>query len=141
MEQVVESAGDAGSPLDRLLAAAVPLRLHVGMVLVGRGGLSPGEALSLTWDDVDPVRLLLHLPGKDVPMAAGVAELLAWHACRQRLDAVTGGYRWDPHGLVVADRGGRPFSQQRADAITRRTALLAGLPPVPLAALRHPWLR
>jgi hypothetical protein len=135
---IAEHNEAAGPPLERLLVAALPHRLHIGLTLVARVGLTPLEALTLTWDAVDPVGLVLHLPDRDVPMGVPLARLLHWHACRQRVDALIGGFRWDPHGHVVTDRSGRPYSLQRADEVTRRIALEAGLPPSTMRALRHP---
>lgn len=129
------------SPVDRLLIAAVPHRLHIGLTLIAKLRLTPVEALSLTWDEVDAADLVLHLPDRDVSITTAFADLLHWHGARQRLDALTGGRPWHADGLVVTDAEGRPFTSERADAITADLAEQVGLPPIPMAALRHPVLR
>lgn len=128
-------------PVARLLNAALRHRLHLGMTLVARTRLAPVEALALTWDRVDSERLMLRLRDGDVPINERLAEMCYWHSCRQRLDARTGGFRWNPHGFVVADQWGQPFTLREADALTACFAVQAGLPPMPMAALRHPVMR
>lgn len=122
-------------PSDRVMEAALKHRLHIGLVLVADARLTPVEALSLTWDRVG---FAVHLPDREVAIDERLARLLYWHACRQRVDARNGGFAWDRHGFVVADKKGRPFTPQRADLLTARFAVVAGLPPMPMSALRHP---
>ena len=69
------------TPLDRLLLAALPHRLHIGLVLVSRLRVAPAEALGLTWDGVDSDGLVLRLPDREVGFCEAMGLDVQFHAC------------------------------------------------------------
>jgi integrase len=120
-------------------------------------GLRQGEALGLTWNDIDfanrtlSVRRSLQRIGRalvltdlktkgsrrDIPLPLSVVNMLREHRTRQleeRLAAATWGNDWD---LLFTQPDGAPFNQWSVVAQFKRHLKAAGLPDMRWHDLRH----
>ena len=137
---MIKTLPDTATRLQKLLASAGSHRLHPAMVLVGVHRLPAPDVLDLQWPDLDLAQGRVRLPSGWQQVGTGTATLLHWHGCRQRLDRLTVGVSW-PSGLsVFVDEDGHAYAEQRGDEVVAEMARSARLPPLTLAALRHPCL-
>jgi hypothetical protein len=125
------------SRLEQLLARSVTSRLHLAMVLVGRLKADSTQVLDLYWSQVDLQERIVVLPDGVLALPPLVAELFFWHRAGQRLDALRTP-RWPNSGRVFVNGYGAPINAEQGDAVVAQCCREAGLPPVPLAGLRHP---
>lgn len=132
-------------------------RLHALYVLLAYRGLRRGEAVGLTWSDVDLDRGELHIcqqvvavggqlvvgPPKSeagvrtVVLDRGTTDLLRAHRARQNMDRLKAGPRWVNSGLLFTGPTGKGINPAY---VTRHfTVLVAqlGLPAIRLHDLRH----
>lgn len=144
--------------LAKLFAATADDDLGTLWVVLGTLGLRLGEALALTWGDVDLAARTLrvrHALARDVagwriaepktvrsrrtlPLPARAVEALARQRDRQRFLRAAAGDAWqDRLGLVFTDPVGRPLRPEAVSRVFRRTLDRVGLPRVRLHDLRH----
>jgi len=144
--EAAEARGDQWAALWRLLVDS---------------GLCIGEALALTWDDLDLERgrvsvaktLVLHADGPDgapvvnepknshsrrlVPIAPATVRALRAHRARQAADRLALGPRYAAHGLVFSTAVGTVARYRRINEALRATLAAAELPRVRIHDLRH----
>lgn len=140
----------------RLLAAASGDRLEALYVLALALGFRQGEALGLTWADVDldvgVVRVrkqLQRLDGKlvrrdlktegsrrDLPLYPDVAAALRAHRKRQLAERVAAP-RWEDHDLVFCSARGTPLEPSNVRKRYKKILAAAGLPERRYHDLRH----
>ena len=145
MSAVSESEVDRRPPMERLLSASVPSRLHLAMLLVGWLKLDPRTVLDLSWSQVDTDTRCMLTDRGVVHYGEQLDELLHWHEVRQRLDwlVTTDWTGVNPAaGRVFRTDTGADFDTDTANVEVARCCTLAGVPVVPLSGLRHPsWSR
>jgi integrase len=142
----------------RLIAAAEGDRLEALWVVAAMVGLRKGEALALTWDDVDldAARLrvrgsLRRLPGNGLvvnePKSERGARVVALppvclDALRrrqetQRLERIAAGPRWSDTGYIFTTEIGTPIDPDNLQRAWRKFTDKAGLGRLRFHALRH----
>jgi integrase len=103
-------------------------RLHALYLVIGITGMRPSEALGLKWSDVDldtgtvyvpllPGHVDRYLVGEPyaatrrrrVDLYPGIADLLRWHGCRQRLQRLSA-TAWSDTDLVFTETDGSALS-------------------------------
>jgi len=121
-------------------------------------GLRIGEAMALTWHDVDlqagtltVERNLVEVGGdliegvpktaagtREIALAPQTVELLRAHKERQDVERLlVDDKTWNPEGYVWCSVDGEPITRSYADHVWRRLRDKAGLPKYGLHALRH----
>jgi integrase len=147
----------APEELRQLLNASCGDPLHPLLVVLGTAGLRLGEALALTWDDLDldqgrlavrrtlqaqrGVGLVFGAPktrtsNRTVVLTQRALRALRDHRIREaKRQAATA--RWQDTGLVFANRSGGPLHQSRANQALARALERAGLPRIRVHDLRH----
>lgn len=144
-----------------LLAESSKHRLHAAIVVLLGLGLRRGEALGLSWRDLDldgeqPVahihRQLQRVPGRgqqlvglkttksrrDLVLPAFVAEALRTHRRRQAEERIKAGPAWtSAHDLVFTTPLGLPLDGRNFNRVLSRTATRAGLGHWHPHELRH----
>jgi len=129
----------------RLLRATHGHRLHALWVLLFATGLRIGEALRLSWDDVDLEAGTVHVRRsktaagvRTVPISREVTDALRAHRAAQLRERLAAGPLWGDGNLVFATRRGTPLSVGNVRRRDWRLALeAAGLPPYRLHDARH----
>jgi integrase len=131
-------------------------RLHALWALAATAGLRMGEALALSWDDLDldaatvRVSRTLHREGGEwvtmepktrgsrrlVPLTPLAVEALRGHRLRQAEERLAAGSP-GRGGLVFATRSGAPLHGSNVLAALYRAEDAAGLGRVPFHGLRH----
>ena len=123
--------------LSAVLAATIDSRLHIAFALTGYTRLPAAEVLDLAWPQVSlPDGVLVTRCGV-VRVSEPLADLLYWHATRQRMDRYRSRNAWSSDRVVVDERG-EGYSLVRADNELALACRRAGLPILSLNALRHP---
>ncbi len=143
--------------LTAFLQEASRYRLGALFWVLAFGGLRIGEALALTWEDVDlergtlQVRRTVQRVGgrwvfgepkskagyRQVALPASAVSVLKQHR-RKRIEAtLRQGRPWDEGGLVFCGPQGEPVYQQTVLAAMKSIARRAGVPPVTPHSLRH----
>jgi integrase len=132
-------------------------RFHALWLVLGTAGLRLGEALGLTWDQVDLSSGRLHVrkalqrqrtagnvfvpcktrtSRRTVILTRLALRALRLHLRRQSaLPAST--HPWAHHGLVFSTSAGGPLDQARPNLALRRALDRAGLPRIRIHDLRH----
>jgi integrase len=140
-----------------LLKAAAGDRLEGLVTIALCMGLRQGEALGLTWADVDLEagvlrvrRQLQRVDGRpqlvelktarsrrDLPVPDVVAAALRAQRARQAEERLQAGARWQDWGLVFATSSGAPWIPRNLTRDFKRLLAAAGLPDVRWHDLRH----
>lgn len=141
----------------RFLAAAEDHRLHALWAVALALGLRRGEALGLTWDDVDlangriTIRQALHridgslqlTPVKTdgsnatLPLPAALMPILREHQRIQGEQRFAAGDEWQNSGLVFTTELGRPIEPRNVNRMFARLCERAGVPRLRVHDLRH----
>jgi integrase len=133
--------------LGRLLEAAgrvVPAYADY-LLCLARTGLRPGEALALTWDDVDLVGRRLRVGRTWTRDGLAPPKTGRWRFvdCSGQLAEVLAARRAGRDGptfVFESSRGGRPYSTARLQQVMKLALAAAGLPGhFRLHDLRHTW--
>lgn len=115
-----------------LLAAASSARWRTLFATLVYTGLRVGEALALTWDDVDEMSISV----RESKTAAGVRDVMlirpVWLALTKLKLSQPPGTKY-----VFANREGRPVSRREALRALRAAEKKAGIPDYTLHELRH----
>ena len=142
--------------LAAFLAATKDDRLHALWHLLALTGLRRGEALALTWDDVDleqasiSIRRALIPNGREVvvcePKTArgrrvvaldpATVEVLKGQAARQLVDQATA-KSWTDTGLIFTREDGEALHPEVVSRFFRQAVKRAALPTIRLHDLRH----
>jgi integrase len=140
-----------------LLKATRDDRLYALFVVLIVLGMRRSEALGLRWEDIDiegralQVRHTLHrqdhslvlLPPKTlrsrrtIPLPAFVAHALVEHRRRQETEKATSKRDWRETGYVFTTGIGTPIDPRNCSRMFASQCARAGVPVVPLHALRH----
>ena len=139
--------------VDQLLVAAVGTHHEALIVFVANTGCRIGEALALTWKDVDLDRATATIRRsslrsdstktragvRSVPLLPEVVEALRAQRSRQRMDRLKMGAAWaDTEGLVFTTGQGTPVDPHNARRNLRGVLKSAGLPQDrPWHTMRH----
>jgi integrase len=133
-------------------------RLFALWRLLSMTGCRRGEALGLTWDDLDLEantitirRALVPLAGKvqvsepksargrrRIALDPGTIEALKEHAARQA-DEQSGCQDWVESGYIFTTEDGQPLDPHRISKAFERHLRAAALPRIPLHGLRHTY--
>ncbi len=120
-------------------------------------GMRRGEALGLTWDDLDlkagrlavkktriqnGYEILLSTPKtrkgrRLIALDPATIRALRLDRVRQKRECRAKGIPWDASGYVFTRADGEPYHPERVSKMFRRAAKEAGLPPIRLHDLRH----
>jgi integrase len=133
--------------------------MHALWVVLATTGLRLGEALGLTWEDVDfkqgklavrralqrqrGIGLVLVEPKtahsrRTVYLAPGSLEVLTDHRRVQAQERLMAGSSWNStHNLVFSTTDGRPIEGGRVSWAFHRALRVAGLPRIRIHDLRH----
>jgi integrase len=147
------------SEVQRLFETTKFDRRHTLWVVLATTGLRLGEALGLTWDDIDSrqgklqvrralqrqrgVGLVLVEPKtkhsrRTVYLAKGSIATLAEHRRAQAQERLTAGPRWNSaHDFVFANQDGSPLQGSNLNRIFHKALRDAGLPKIRIHDLRH----
>jgi len=121
--------------------------LHTTFTVMGMTGLRLQEALGLRWSDVDLEQGTLHVTGPEdraaeagsrgrtVDLGQGMAGLLWWHGCQQRLQRWQAD-SWMETDLVFTRRDGSALNPRSVPQRFRDLVLRAGLPHIQIYDLR-----
>jgi integrase len=140
-----------------LLKSARDDRLYALFVVLLVLGMRRSEALGLRWDDVDldgralTVRHTLHRQGsslvllppktersrRTIPLPRFVADALAEHQRRQGAEKAASSPDWRDTGFVFTTSIGTPIDPRNCSRKFAAQCRIAGVPVVPLHALRH----
>ena len=141
----------------RLLQAAEKSRYHAVLTLIAGTGLRKGEALALTWADIDfdaatlRVRGTLSRVGKQkivtepkteksrrtLPLSPAMVALLKRHRASQRADQLRAGSEWAASGHVFASQHGTPLEPRAVLRALASAAKAAGITDANVHTLRH----
>ncbi|RBO97070.1 tyrosine-type recombinase/integrase [Nocardia puris] len=141
----------------RFLQVAEDHRLHALWAVALSMGLRRGEALGLSWDDVDlvagrlVVRQALHRvdgslkldavktagSNATLPIPRALGAVLRDHRKRQLEERFAAGSRWTESGLVFTTSLGRPIEPRNMNRMFRQLCNKAGVPAVRVHDLRH----
>jgi integrase len=122
-------------------------------------GCRRGEALGLTWPDLDIEngrvaikRALVPIDGRLretepktkrgrrlIALDQETVEVLREQACRQLAEQQAMGDAWIDSGRVFTAESGEQLHPERISALFRRLVRAAALPPIPLHGLRHTY--
>ena len=140
-----------------LLDAAKPSRYHAAFVLLAATGLRRGEALALTWDDVDLDGAVLRVRGtlariggqltvsppktaksrRALPLSPGVVAALRAHRKVQAAERIKAANIWHESGFVFTTENGQPVDPRNLLRALKVAADRAGLAGVGVHTLRH----
>jgi integrase len=140
-----------------LLEQAQGTRYHALLRLIATTGLRKGEALALTWDDIDLEQGALHVRGtlarangqltvtppktalsrRTLPLAPAEVELLTVHRLAQAAERTNAGPAWFDAGFVFTTENGRPMDPRNVLRAMTTAATKAGLQDVNVHTLRH----
>jgi integrase len=145
--------------VEQLIQASADHRLHALWVLMVTTGLRVGEAIALTWDDVDIDkhhqltirRALQRQRGKGltfvepktarsrrtIPLIPGTCGTLKRHRTRQLKDRLAAGSAWLDNNLIFRTRLGGPLDSGNVYESFQRVLKRAGLPRIRVHDLRH----
>lgn len=146
----------AHDQLTRFLSAAAIEGQYTLWVVLVSGGLRLGEALALTWSDVDWERQVLYVQKSQRMTGAGptknttsrrmiacppsVIALLQQHRKRQDTERKAQGKNWLEHHLIFASERGTPLDTANARRTFRRILKRADLPEsITPHSLRHTY--
>ncbi len=141
----------------RLLEAARGSRYLPVLTLIAATGVRKGEALALTWADVDLDRRLMRIRGtlsrvsgelvvtspktshsrRVLPLTSGMIALLTAHRAAQDLERVNAHNLWRERGFVFATETGAPLDPRNVLRALTTAARKAGLADVTVHTLRH----
>jgi len=145
--------------LHAFLDSVVEQRLYPLWRFLAMTGCRRGEALGLTWRDLDIengrvaiVRALVPIDGKLVEtepktkrgrrliaLDAETVAVLREQASRQLAEQQALGDGWIDSGRVFTAENGAQLHPERISALFRRLVAAAALPPIPLHGLRHTY--
>lgn len=140
-----------------LLEACSSSRYHAALVLIAETGLRRGEALALTWDQVDldagtatvaatlgriNGRLQLTAPKTErsrriVPLSPAMVAMLRRHKTAQKQEQLRAGNQWQGSGLVFTTELGRPVEPRNLLRVVETAAHSAGVAGAGVHTLRH----
>lgn len=140
-----------------LLKAAESSRYHAVLALIAGTGLRKGEALALTWGDVDLVVGMLRVRGtlsrvgkkmivtepkteksrRTLPLSPAMVALLKRHRAAQRAERLRAGDRWMTSGHVFATELGTPLEPRNVLRALTVAATAAGIKGANVHTLRH----
>lgn len=145
--------------VEHLIQASADHRLHALWVLMVTTGLRVGEAIALTWDDIDIDRehqltirrALQRQRGKGltfvepktaksrrtIPLIPGTCGVLKQHRTRQLKDRLAAGKGWPDNNLIFRTTVGEPLDSGNVYETFQRVLKRAGLPHVRVHDLRH----
>jgi integrase len=141
------------------LAAESESRAYPLWLLLATTGARRGEALGLTWDDLDlkagrlAVRKTRVQNGYDtllstpktrkgrrlIALDPATTRALRIQRVRQKKECRSQAVLWDPAGYVFTGEDGEPYHPERVSKMFRRASKKAGLPPIRLHDLRHSY--
>jgi integrase len=113
----------------RLIQAAEGDRMQARWLVGLALGLRQGEALGLSWEDVDLERT--------IPLPGQLAAALQDHRDRQAKERAAAGSLWQASECVFTTPIGTPVDPRNDFREFRKLLARAGLPPVRLHDLRH----
>ncbi len=143
--------------LKAFLASERQDRAYGLWLLLITSGMRRGEALGLTWDDLDlkagrlaitktriqnGYEILVSSPKtrkgrRLIVLDPGTVRALRIERVRQKKERRRAGAPWDPCGYVFTRADGEPYHPERVSKMFRRASKKAGLPPIRLHDLRH----
>lgn len=141
----------------RLLQAAEKSRYHAVLTLIAGTGLRKGEALALTWADIDFAASTLRVRGtlsrvgkqkivtepkteksrRTLPLSPAMVALLRRHRASQRVDQLRAGSEWAASGHVFASQHGTPLEPRAVLRALTTAAKAAGIEGANVHTLRH----
>jgi integrase len=145
--------------LRTFLTAEAECRAYPLWLLLATTGARRGEALGLTWDDLDlkagrlMVRKTRVQNGYETLVSTpktrkgrrllvldpATTRALKRERVRQKKECRSSGIRWDPAGYVFTGEDEAPYHPERVSKMFRRAQKKAGLPPIRLHDLRHSY--
>ncbi len=145
--------------LHAFLDSVAEQRLYPLWRFLAMTGCRRGEALGLTWRDLDIEngrvairRALVPIDGKIcetepktkrgrrlIALDAETAAVLRQQAARQLTERQALGDGWVDSGRVFTHENGAQLHPERISALFRRLVAAAALPPIPLHGLRHTY--
>jgi integrase len=157
--QHTELAVWSGEQLHAFLDCVAQQRLYPLWRFLTMTGCRRGEALGLTWRDLDIengrvaiVRALVPIDGKLVEtepktkrgrrliaLDAETVAMLRQQAARQLAEQQALGDEWIDSGRVFTAANGAQLHPERISALFRRLVAAAALPQIPLHGLRHTY--
>jgi integrase len=140
-----------------VLAAAQRSRYYPALVLVASTAIRRGEALALSWSDVDLDAAVLvvtktigRIDGKlergevktqrsrrTIPLSASVVAMLRRHRTTQRAERLRAGDQWTDTGLVFTTELGHAVEPRNLLRVIEAAARRAGVEGVGVHTLRH----
>lgn len=127
-------------PVTRILSSLAESRLRAAVALIAHTRLPVMEILDLRWSQVDLTTGAMLMASGVTHLTEPQADLLYWHAARQRMDRRQVS-SWPGADRVIVDQRGAPYSWVRADNEVALACRSARMPIVNLNSLRHPVFR
>jgi integrase len=144
--------------LRQLFQVTAKSRMHALWVLLATTGLRLGEALGLTWQDIDSSqgrlvvnKALQRVPGRGptlvepktrrsrriVYLAPSTVTVLMRHRRGQVEEQLSAGSRWQANDFIFTSQSGSPIDPHILGDQFRRALSEAGLPRIRIHDLRH----